>query len=1448
MAVGQISGPLLKSNLIRNGVDLAFDTDLLYLDVNDRKIGVKTNTPTHALTVNGTTKTTYLTVDNQLKVGDNTTYLTVTNNSITSTNGTISINPSGVNPVVYNGLLRAGDLTISDNVISSLTAGTDITIDPAGTGDVNVNSNLEIYGDLHITGIITATGTINSENVTLAGGIDGDALPSITDTYDLGRSDKRWNNAYINTINADDVVTSSLTVGGIDLAFRPGNTIYVSAYGDNANSGTHQNDPYGSIKYALTQATTGTTIVIYPGIYTEIFPMTVPAGVTVRGSGIRSVIIKPTLSSNDKDAFLLNGETCIEDLTIIDFFYNSGTNTGHAFRFVSGMTVTSKSPYIRNVSVITKGSVTSPSDVLGFAAGDAGRGALLDGSVVSPSSKEATCLFHAATFITPNADAITMTNGVRVEWLNSFTYYANYGLKGLTGSTGFANVGKTSIRVSSTTGTFSSGQTLTSYASDGTTILAQGVISSVDGNKIFLTGKVAGLVSKADANGKTVTIQGNAQLSTAIKKFGTSSLLLDGTGDYLTVPSNPEFAFPSTISRLAKTITVNGNAAVSATQSKFGGSSIAFDGTGDYLSIATDTDYGFGTGDFTIEGWFYKTAVATQYLFDTRTTLNENSVAVQSNGSGSLRLFVNGVFVLTSSNAHTNNAWNHLAISRAGGVTRFFINGVVSTNTYTDTTNYGTTKPLAVGAQYNGTTAFAGYIDDFRVSNTARYTATFTPTTTEFVDDYNTKLLINGNSTIVDSASYGIATNFTIEGWIYRTADTGTSQTLFDFRTASSQVVPNIFLSATYVPGYLVNGSQVIIGSTPIPLNTWTHIAVSRSGTSTKLFVNGIQIGSTYPDANNYIQAPVTIGAGFDGTTAFNGRIDEVRISKGIAKYTTTFAVQTSEFVKTADTVLLLHLNGTDGSTAIEDDSFILQDIRTLTGTARYIEMVDYSDFGAEVRAMASANVYGNYGVSGDGKGIVMYLIGHNFAYIGSGKDGSNDISTVIQAQEVVETNGAYIYFNSVDQRGDFRVGDLFYVNQETGQVQFTSSNINITSSSGVTLTDGTNTTTIEATQVKTGDIKISGSTIETLTTNLNIVSAGDQINLENNVSITGDLNVGGNVTIGGNIVIGDQPTDSISFVAGITSDLIPSGNFNLGSTTKRWDTLYTNSLTVDTLQLTGSTIQSTTTNSPLTLAATGAGVIKFENFEIYNNELRSTSNENFVIKPNGVGIVYIDSNQSIRIPSGTSGQRGAQTGGIRYNSETTHFEGYNGTAWVILDGVYDTDLNTYITAELTPGANDNVIRFYSNNVLIADINSTRLRADKFEVDQLVLDNNTISTTTTDTSISVQTTGTGSVNIENFAFRNNVITGTTNNAILTFQQTGEGYVKFEGTGGIVIPYGLTPDRPSVSEIGMVRYNTSDKRVEVFNGSTWINSAGESTANVTVGEAQELSIQYVLTLG
>jgi len=98
MAIGRISGPLLKANLNRDGVDLAFETDLLYLSVNNSRIGVNNVSPTAALDVNGTTKSTNITVANQVTVGN----LVISGNTLASTSGTISFVPSGNQATVYH--------------------------------------------------------------------------------------------------------------------------------------------------------------------------------------------------------------------------------------------------------------------------------------------------------------------------------------------------------------------------------------------------------------------------------------------------------------------------------------------------------------------------------------------------------------------------------------------------------------------------------------------------------------------------------------------------------------------------------------------------------------------------------------------------------------------------------------------------------------------------------------------------------------------------------------------------------------------------------------------------------------------------------------------------------------------------------------------------------------------------------------------------------------------------------------------------------------------------------------------------------------------------------------------------------------------------------------------------------------------------------------------------
>ena len=96
MAVGRISGPLLKANLLRNGVDLAFETNLLYLDVTNNRIGVKTSSPAYDVDVAGTINATNLQATNQVTVGN----LNLQNNTISSNLGTIELTPAGNDPVI----------------------------------------------------------------------------------------------------------------------------------------------------------------------------------------------------------------------------------------------------------------------------------------------------------------------------------------------------------------------------------------------------------------------------------------------------------------------------------------------------------------------------------------------------------------------------------------------------------------------------------------------------------------------------------------------------------------------------------------------------------------------------------------------------------------------------------------------------------------------------------------------------------------------------------------------------------------------------------------------------------------------------------------------------------------------------------------------------------------------------------------------------------------------------------------------------------------------------------------------------------------------------------------------------------------------------------------------------------------------------------------------------
>ena len=148
MAIGRISGPLLKANLVRDGVDLAFETDLLYLDVNNSRIGINTASPQYELDISGTAKTTDLEVTNQLDVGN----FTITGNTISSDQPVINFIASGGEATAYHSRLVVNDLEFNGNTISTTASNANLELRANGTGKVDILSRTDITGNLNVTG------------------------------------------------------------------------------------------------------------------------------------------------------------------------------------------------------------------------------------------------------------------------------------------------------------------------------------------------------------------------------------------------------------------------------------------------------------------------------------------------------------------------------------------------------------------------------------------------------------------------------------------------------------------------------------------------------------------------------------------------------------------------------------------------------------------------------------------------------------------------------------------------------------------------------------------------------------------------------------------------------------------------------------------------------------------------------------------------------------------------------------------------------------------------------------------------------------------------------------------------------------------------------------------------------------------------------------------------
>lgn len=207
-------------------------------------------------------------------------------------------------------------------------------------------------------------------------------------------------------------------------------------------------------------------------------------------------------------------------------------------------------------------------------------------------------------------------------------------------------------------------------------------------------------------------------------------------------------------------MTANGDVQVDTAQSKFGGASSLFDGSGDYISTSDDTDWDFTTTDATIDFW-----IRVNVMPPSSTDGLISQQAINADGNWMIYLYSTGSFAVgrqgineiqSATGLITTGTWYHIAIVRINSTstTKIFLDGVEKGSATTGVWN-NSTQELKIGRNSDGD--FDGWIDEIRISNVARWTANFTPPTSAYTTDVNTKLLLHSDgadgSTVFTDAS-----------------------------------------------------------------------------------------------------------------------------------------------------------------------------------------------------------------------------------------------------------------------------------------------------------------------------------------------------------------------------------------------------------------------------------------------------------------------------------------------------------------------------------------------------------------------------------------------------------------------------------------------------------------------------------------------------------------------
>jgi hypothetical protein len=380
------------------------------------------------------------------------------------------------------------------------------------------------------------------------------------------------------------------------------------------------------------------------------------------------------------------------------------------------------------------------------------------------------------------------------------------------------------------------------------------------------------------------------------------------------------------------------------------GGSGYFDGTGDYLTFPSDSAFSYGTSDYSQEFWIYLTTSPATFQRPLQYSDDRDNIVVESSNFN----FYDGAASTIS--AATTGQWFHLCVTRVGGTLRGFVNGKLG---FTRSGTYNSsTRSLALGATSGGSNPLGGYTANYRIvkggiptaystSSTTVGAQIFTPLTTPFTGSESLtagslSLLCNfTNAGIYDAAAkndletvggaqvsttqakFGTTSmyfdgtgdalaiptsqkenlrfgtgNFTIEFWAWKSANGSAGYDTVISVATSGNASGGFILELSSSRGFgLVYDSTFPISSNFNPNDsTWHHYAIVRNGSTFALYKDGTQLTTATLTPTLGINGDAFVGSAVNSSTVnFNGYIDDLRVSK-FARYTASFTAPTAAF------------------------------------------------------------------------------------------------------------------------------------------------------------------------------------------------------------------------------------------------------------------------------------------------------------------------------------------------------------------------------------------------------------------------------------------------------------------------------------------------------------------------------------------------------------------------